>query len=111
MIKVTEAVQTIKKSYPGLEKNNLVSAIADMAQYSIKFFNPGAAKPREIHLVLQYNRAKFHLPYGDDILDTGDMAELEHKVKELAEKGYVIAEQAILFGMTHKDVIHPAKEG
>lgn len=110
MIKVTEAVQAIKKSYPGLEKNNLVSSIADMAQYSIKFCNSEETPP-EIHLVLQYTQARFHLPYGIDILNTKDMAELENKVKELAKNGYVIAEQAILFGMTHKDIIHPAKGG
>ncbi len=108
-MKVTEAVQTIQKSYPGLHKNNLVSGIADMAQYSIKFCNSDAS-PCEIHLVLQYNRARFHLPYGDDILETEDLAEMENKVKELANNGYVISEQAMLFGMTHKDVIHPAKE-
>lgn len=108
-MKVTEAVRTIQKSYPGLHKNNLVSGIADMAQYSIKFCNSEETPP-EIHLVLQYNQARFHLPYGIDILDTKDLAEMENKVKELAKQGYVIAEQAILFGMTHKDVIHPAKE-
>lgn len=124
-IRPQDLFRELQRRYPGISlvpsginSEKLLERMQYTVQLSIRdgdrnamlvarYGSPGAGKGVEI--IARYRQVEFREPYKEAYLETRDMGEMRKEILRLADSGYAVVKQELMFGVSWGCDLKPVK--
>lgn len=110
-ISVHEAYNLLHSRYNGLPLPgglDIGTELLQRMQYTVTFAKNGD-KEHKLEMLARYGMVEFKIPYGETLtgIDPKNSREVLRKINELADEGYHIVSQELMFGMVDNQEYEP----